>query len=74
MASLEVSQTGNRLDAHHLPETNGRMAICRRCGARTDSAGSKHVPDEQRLVRSDEWLETQAHTSRIDRAKAGFNK
>src|ERR1022692_3737679 len=57
VASLEALQTGDRLDEHHLPETNGRMAICRRCSARTDSpGGSKHVPGEHQLARSDEWL------------------
>src|ERR1035441_3277606 len=46
----------------------GTHTICRRCGARTDSpVGSKHVPGEHLLARSDEWLAAQARTSRIER-------
>ena len=69
MASPETLQLGARLDEHHFPETNGRMAICRRCGARTDGPmGHHHVPSERQLARSDQWLQTQSRLSRIDRA------
>ena len=37
MTSPESSDVAAQLDQHHLPETNGRIAVCRRCGARTDS-------------------------------------
>lgn len=67
MASLDPLQVGARLDEHHLPETNGRMAVCRRCGARTDGpSGHRHIPGEGQLVRSDKWLDAEAHLSRIN--------
>lgn len=54
------SDVGALLDAHHTPETNGRMAICRRCGAMTDSpGGSRHTPGDLRLDRLCEWLDAQ---------------
>jgi hypothetical protein len=71
----EVSILGARLDEHHSPETNGRMAVCRRCGAQTDSPqGSHHVPSEGRLARSEEWLDVQKRTRRIDDARESFNR
>ena len=71
MGAPEVAQLGARLDEHHSPETNGRIAVCRRCGARTDGPkGHRHVPSEGQLARSDQWLDAQAHLSRIDRARA----
>jgi hypothetical protein len=67
MASLDPLQVGARLDEHHLPETNGRMAVCRRCGSRTDGpSGHRHTPGEGQLVRSDKWLDAEAHLSRIN--------
>jgi len=72
MASTEASQLAARLDEHHSPETNGRIAVCRRCGARTDDlAGHKHAPNEHQLARSNEWLVAQAllvHIRRFGRA------
>lgn len=72
MASTEASQLAGRLDEHHSPETNGRIAVCRRCGTRTDGlAGRKHAPNEQQLARSNEWLVAQAllvHIRRSGRA------
>jgi hypothetical protein len=66
MASPEALQLGARLDEHHLPETNGRIAVCRRCGGRTDSPlGRKHVPDERQLARTNAWLDAQSRISRI---------
>jgi len=65
--------TGARLDAHHRPETNGRMAICRCCGARTDSpAGLRHVPDPGQQERSERWLEAKTQSSRIGRVRNGL--
>src|ERR1035441_7100415 len=43
---------GSRLDKHHVPETNGRMPVCRRCGARTDGPKGLHIPDEGQLERA----------------------
>ena len=71
MVSAEASHLGSRLDEHHFPETNGRMAVCRRCGTLTDSPeGGQHVPDERQLARSNEWLERQARASYIERSMA----
>jgi hypothetical protein len=70
MASTESSSLGSQLDEHHAPETNGRMAVCRRCGARTDDpAGHHHLPADRQLTRSGEWLVAQARLSRIAEAR-----
>lgn len=54
-----------RLDADHVPETNGRMAICRRCGTRTDGPSGNHMPSEQQLAQTDHWLDIRALATRI---------
>jgi hypothetical protein len=73
MISTEAAYLGSRLDEHHPPETNGRMAVCRRCGTHTDSPeGSKHQPDERQLARSNEWLDKQDRASRIQKSMALF--
>jgi hypothetical protein len=70
MASTEASQLGTRLDEHHSPETNGRMAVCRRCGVQTDGLdGRKHVPNERQLTRSNEWLVAQSLMVHIRRSR-----
>jgi hypothetical protein len=69
------SSVGARLDEHHAPETNGRMAVCRRCGTQTDTPeGRQHVPSERQLTRSSEWLDAQARASRIDSARYFLTK
>jgi hypothetical protein len=71
MVSAEATDLGARLDEHHPPETNGRMAVCRRCGALTDTPkGDHHAPDERQVVRSNEWLDRQATAVRIERSLA----
>jgi hypothetical protein len=73
MVSPEASILGARLDEDHPPETNGRMAVCRRCGAQTESPqGQQHVPNERRLARSEEWLDAQKRARRIDDAIGTF--
>jgi hypothetical protein len=68
---LTVSAMGSLLDADHLPATNGRMAICRRCGAHTDGPeGRQHVPGLRRLARYDDWLRAQSRTRHVARANA----
>ncbi|MHB1711085.1 MAG: hypothetical protein ACYCV7_06755 [Acidimicrobiales bacterium] len=70
MASIEAAQLGARLDEHHSPETNGRMAVCRRCGARTDGlAGRKHTPNERQLARYNDWLVAQSLKAHIERSR-----
>ena len=73
MASPQALQMGFRLDGHHAPETNGRMSVCRRCGAQTDGPNGLHIPDERQLERALRWLDAQSLSSGIDRAKSRFN-
>ena len=75
MVSPEAAALGARLDENHSPETNGRMAACRRCGAQTESPqGRQHVPNEQRLARSEEWLDAQKRARQIDCARGSLIK
>jgi hypothetical protein len=70
MISAERSHVGAQLDAHHAPETNGRMSVCRRCGALTDSpAGLHHVPHTSQVDRSNQWLTAQSRLLQIDQAR-----
>ncbi|MHB1599206.1 MAG: hypothetical protein ACYCXY_10070 [Acidimicrobiales bacterium] len=65
MVSPEALQLGSRLDKHHYPETNGRMAVCRRCGAQTDGPYGPHIPNDRQLERVLQWLDAQLRSSRI---------
>jgi hypothetical protein len=70
MASTDSSSVGFQLDQHHAPETNGRMSVCRKCGAQTDDpAGHHHRPSERQITRSGEWLLTQDRNARIAQAR-----
>jgi hypothetical protein len=70
MVTVDTAHVGIQLDEHHAPETNGRMSVCRRCGAQTDSpTGLHHNPAERQLTRSTEWLIAQSRLTRIDRAR-----
>jgi hypothetical protein len=70
MISAESSQVGAQLDEHHAPETNGRMAVCRRCGALTESpAGLQHIPHPSQVRRSNDWLTAQSRLRQIDLAR-----
>jgi hypothetical protein len=61
MTSSKSSNRAAQLDEHHAPETNGRIPVCRRCGARTESpAGVHHVLQEGREKRSSDWLIAQS--------------
>jgi len=69
MSTAESSDVGVQLDEHHLPETNGRISVCRRCGARTDNRiGLHHAPHESQLQRSSEWLIAQLRRQEIEAA------
>jgi hypothetical protein len=73
--SPDASQVGAQLDKHHAPETNGRMAVCRRCGATTDtSEGRQHLPGEGRLARLTEWLDAQERMRLFERARDTLKK
>ena len=70
MTTAEAPQVAAQLDADHAPETNGRMSVCRRCGAHTDGpAALHHAPDERELHRSMSWLVAEANRRRIERAR-----
>jgi hypothetical protein len=70
VVSPEATSVGTRLDEHHLPETNGRMSVCRRCGTQTDDPnGVHHVPDERQVARSSRWLDAELRVSHIERAR-----
>jgi hypothetical protein len=61
MTSSEALHVAAQLDDHHAPETNGRIAVCRRCGARTDNpTGLHHALQEGREKRSSDWLLAQS--------------
>lgn len=75
MVSSEASLLGARLDEDHFPETNGRMAVCRRCGAETESPwGSQHVPSERRLARSQQWFDAHSRTRHIDHVRMSLTR
>ena len=67
--------TGSQLDQNHVPETNGRMAVCRRCGSQTDGPdGIRHMPADRQMTRVREWLVaelTKTHIDRVRRARGG---
>jgi hypothetical protein len=70
MTSSESLHIAAQLDENHAPETNGRIPVCRRCGARTDSpTGSHHILQEGQLHRSSEWLMAQARLREIARSQ-----
>lgn len=70
MISPESADVAAQLDQHHLPETNGRIPVCRRCGARTESpTGLHHVLQEAQVTRSAEWLTAQARLRDIAHSK-----
>ncbi|MGO8872425.1 MAG: hypothetical protein ACLQPH_13680 [Acidimicrobiales bacterium] len=71
MTSPELSQLGAQLDEDHAPETNGRMSVCRRCGARTESPrGLHHLPSQPQRDRSSDWLVAQSRLNQINRTRA----
>jgi len=75
MISPEATLLGARLDEHHLPETNGWMAVCRRCGAQTEGPqGRQHVPNERRLARAEQWLAAQSRTPHIDHVRESLTR
>jgi hypothetical protein len=69
MTSFESLELATQLDEDHAPETNGRIPVCRRCGARTDSpTGLHHVLQEGREKRSSDWLLAQSRLRAIANA------
>ena len=63
------TRTGTQLDQHHLPETNGRMAVCRRCGSHTDGPGGvHHLPNDTQMERIRGWLVAESRRMHIQRA------
>jgi hypothetical protein len=71
VSTEDAQLAGRQLDDNHMPETNGRMSVCRRCGSQTDGPGGQHhAPAERQLTRSGEWLLAQLRIGHIDRMKA----
>jgi hypothetical protein len=61
MDASECLHVAAQLDADHVPETNGRIAVCHTCGARTDGpTGIRHVVQDGRAGRSSDWLVAQS--------------
>jgi hypothetical protein len=74
MAASQVSRLGTRLDEDHVPETNGRMAVCRRCGFRTAGVTSdRHAPVEAQEVRANRWLDAEAYARRVAKARGALD-
>lgn len=70
MTPSESLHVAAQLDEHHLPETNGRIAVCRRCGARTDGpSGLHHVLQEGGVSKSSDWLTAQSRLRDIANAR-----
>jgi len=66
MATPEAAALGQRLDEDHYPQTNGRMAVCRKCGFRTTGdMADAHAPVEGQEARANRWLDVQARANRI---------
>lgn len=66
-AMSEDARLSEKLDHDHAVETNGRMAVCRRCGFRTVAPESdRHLVSERYRARAREWLEASARTRRAD--------
>jgi hypothetical protein len=70
----EISELSQRLDQDHSPETNGRMAVCRRCGFRASSKeGEHHVLLEGQAARATSWLGGQATANRLTKAREALD-
>ncbi len=70
MGSLHAAHLATRLDQDHVPETFGRMVMCRRCGSQLDSPlGHHHQPSEGQLAWSDQWLDAQAGLGHVKRKR-----
>jgi hypothetical protein len=70
MTSPECLDVAAQLDEHHAPETNGRIPVCHRCGARTDGPeGAHHLIAVDRVRRSSEWLVAQSRLRDIADSK-----
>ena len=75
MDSTDASDVGALLDAHHPPETNQRMSVCRRCGSSTDSpTASRHQPGDAKLARLREWLDAEERMKQFDLARRALEK
>jgi hypothetical protein len=71
---LQESPLSTRLDDDHFPETNGRMAVCRRCGFKTTGGpDERHASLGIQQARATRWLDNQAHVRRIADARRNLN-
>lgn len=68
-AEHDTSPLGRELDADHDAETNGRMSICRHCGARTAGPHGRHDPAPRNEHKLQEWLSRQARLASAERMR-----
>jgi hypothetical protein len=68
--SVEATAVGLRLDSNHSPETNGWMAVCRRCGIRTAGPEGLHAPHALQIATAESWLDHDSLGSSIARLKS----
>jgi hypothetical protein len=68
--STEATVLGARLDENHTPETNGWMAVCRRCGFRTEGPEGRHAPHALQVSAAESWLDHDALGSSIARLRS----
>lgn len=66
-SALELAKS---LDAHHHAATNGRTAVCRRCGALTDGPDGLHNPHERQMGSLGDWLSAQSRLADAERARS----
>ena len=76
MAQLDPSQLSARLDEDHYPETNGRIAICRRCGFRSTGPPTeeRHIRAEERPTQALRWLDNQERLRLAAQARARLDQ
>jgi hypothetical protein len=67
--STAATEVGARLDANHIPETNGWMAVCRKCGVRTEGPSGLHAPHARQVTAAESWLDHDALGSSIAQLK-----
>jgi hypothetical protein len=68
--TAETTAVGLRLDANHSPETNGWMAVCRRCGIHTNGPEGPHAPHALQIATAESWLDHDALGSSIARLRS----
>ena len=71
--TVDARRVAALLDANHIPETNGWMAVCRKCGIRTASPEGLHAPHALQIAAAEAWLERDTLGSNIARLQVRRN-